>query len=378
MEKNAEGKSPESHLDGPRALRIEEHPAAMRFVDSIFRPEHPGAMAKGYPHVFDKDNIENMRVIVKDGEIISHTAIYLSTIRSRDLSFKMGGISAVGTNPDYRGQGLAGSVMRDCVEVMRERGCHLSFLWTDLHDFYREFGYEPAGSFYLLKPDESILSNASPDCEIVNYSPDRLPEIIEIHNRESLRTERAAKEYETFFSLPRIKALVALRDGKVSAYAVQGLGRDLKGFMHDWGGEPQDLLCLARELSTQSETGELYVLAPTCENDFTSLLVDMDVPRAYMKLVMLNVIDVEGVSSIVSDYVSAKLGLDFRITQDAAGVKISVGSEEAYIDPPRMLAGVLFGPEPPSTFLSNLSAETLSALDKALPIPLFIWGLDWV
>ena len=378
MGNDADRKPAKSQLDGPRALRMEEYPAAMKFVDAIFRPDNPGAMAKGYPHVFDKDNIENMRVIVKDGEIISHTSIYLSTIRSRDLVFKMGGISAVGTHPDYRGQGLAGSVMRDCIEVMRERGCHLSFLWTDLHDFYREFGYEPAGSFYLFKPDAAILSNASTDCEIVDYSPEKLPEIIEIHDRESLRTERTAKIYETYFSLPRIKALLALRDGKVSAYAVMGLGRDLKGFMHDWGGEPKDLLRLASELAAISETDDLYVLAPTCENDFTSFLMDFDVLKAHMKLVMLNVIDVEGVSSMVSDYVSGRLGKDFQITQDAAGLKIHVGDEEAYVEPPRMLARVLFGPEPPATFLSGFSDETLSALNQALPIPLFIWGLDWV
>ena len=378
MGKDTDSKLDKTRLDGPRALRLEEHPAAMRFVDSIFRPDNPGAMAKGYPHVLDKDNIENMRVIVKDGEVISHTAVYLSTVMSRDLEFKMGGISAVGTHPDYRGQGLAGSVMRDCIEVMRDRGCHLSFLWTDLYDFYREFGYEPAGSFSMFKPDASVLSTAPTDCEVVDYIPEHLPEIIEIHDRESLRTVRTDKEYTTFFSLPRVRALVAVRGGSVSAYAVMGLGRDLRGFMHDWGGEPRDLLRLARELAAQSETDDFYILAPTCDNGFTRLLVDMVVPHAHMKLVMLNVIDVEGVSSIVSDHVSERLGMSFRIIQEETDVKIAVGSEEADIDPPRMLANVLFGPEPPSTFLTGLSAETLSALDQTLPIPLFIWGLDWV
>jgi GNAT superfamily N-acetyltransferase len=378
MGKDVDKEFIQSQLHGPRALRMEEHPAVMKFVDSIFRPDKPGAMEKGYPHVFDKDNIENIRVIAKDGEILSHVSIYLSTIRSRDLVFKMGGISAVGTHPDYRRRGLAGSVMRDCVDVMRERGCHLSFLWTDLHDFYREFGYEPAGSFYMFKPDVSIFSSASSDCDVVDYSLEKLPEIIEIHDRESLRTERTAKIYETYFSLARAKTLLALRNGKVSAYAVKGVGRDLMGFMHDWGGEPQDLLRLACELAAASEADDFYILSPTCENDFTSLLVDMEVPKAHMKLVMLNVIDVEGVSSIVSDHVSDRLGMDFRVTQDAGGVKMMVGAEEAYIEPPRMLSNVLFGPEPSSTFLNGLSSDTLTALDQALPIPLFIWGLDWV
>ena len=365
-------------FDGPRALRPEEHPTAMRFVDSIFRPENPQAMEAEYSHVFDKKNIENMRVIVKDDEVISHTAIFNSTLRSGDLVFKIGGISAVGTHPDYRGKGLASEVMRDCINVMRESGCHLSFLWTDRHGFYRNLGYEPSGSFCLFKPPDSILSGASPDCEVVEYSPERLPEIIQIHDRDYYYTERTPQEYEIYFSLPRVQTLLALRDGKASAYAVIGKGRDLPGFIHDWGGEPRDLLRLARELATLSKTEDIYFLAPAHENDLTSFLIDMNVPSVFMNLVMLNVIDVGGASSIVSDYVSSRMGRDFQIVQDPSGLKMKVGREEAYIEPGRMLASVLFGPEPPSSYLKDFPQDMLSALDRALPIPFFIWGLDWV
>ncbi len=368
----------EAQLEGPRALRPEEHPDALRFVNSVFRPENPDTMEDEFPHVLGLENIENMCVIVKDGEVISHTAIYHSTIRSGDLEFKMGGISAVGTHPDYRGRGLAGRVLKDCMRVMRESGCHLSFLWTDLHDFYRPLGYEPAGSFYLFKPPASVMSDASQDCELVPYAPERLFEIIEIHDREYLRVDRTQKEYEKYFGLPRIQTLLALRDGKVSAYAVMGKGRDLRGFMHDWGGNPKDLMRLARELGDLSDTGEIYVLAPSCKNGFTTLLTDLGAPGAFMKLVMLNIVDVEGMAAIVSDYISRRLDKNFRIIQDDAGIKLEVGPEEAYVEPARMLVSVLFGPEPPSTFLSDFSAETLRALDEALPIPLFIWGLDWV
>jgi len=365
-------------FDGPRALRPEEQPAAMRLINLLFRPDNPGSMEKEFPHIFGETNMENMRVILNGNEVISHTAIVNSTLKSGDLSFKIGGISAVGTHPDYRGKGLASEVMRDCIDVMREQGCHISFLWTDLHGFYQNLGYEPSGSFCLFKPPPSILSGASQDCEVVPYSPERLPEIIQIHDREFIRTERTAQEYETYFSTPKSITLMALRDGRVTAYAVMGMGRDLQGFIHDWGGEPRDLLHLARELTALSETGEIYFLAPAHENRLTSHLMDMDVPSVFMNLVMLKVIDVDGVSSIVSDYVSGRMGREFQIAQDSTGVKIKVGREEAYIEPARILASVLFGPEPPSSYLKDFPQEMLSALDKALPIPFFIWGLDWV
>jgi predicted N-acetyltransferase YhbS len=378
MSDNTNNQHLELGMDGPRALRPEEHRSALRLIDSAFRPEQPGAMEREYSLVLGIDNIENMRVIVKDGEVISHTAIYFSTLRSADLTFKVGGISAVATHPDYRCKGLASSVLRDCVRVMRERGCHLSFLWTDRHDFYRSFGYEPAGAFYLIKPDLSSLSSEPADCNFVPYTPELLHEIKEIHDRESLRTERTAKEYETYFALPGVRALLAMRDGRVTAYAVMGKGRDLRGFMHDWGGDPQDLLCLVRELSVLSDADEVFVLAPTEENKFARLLASMGTPGMYMKFVMFSIINVEGVSSIISDSVSNRLGCEFEIIRDATGVKLKVGCEETCVEPDRMLVNVLFGPDSPSTILSGFSSETLSAMDKTFPIPLFIWGLDWV
>jgi hypothetical protein len=261
---------------------------------------------------------------------------------------------------------------------MRENGCQLSFLWSDRHGFYRNLGYEPSGSFRLFKPPASLLSDAAPDCEVLPFSPERLPEIVKIHERDYFRTERTPSLYHTYFSVPRNRTVLAVRDGNVSAYAVTGKGRYLPEFIHDWGGEPPDLFRLARELTAFSANEDVYFLAPACENDLTQLLIDRNVPGVFMSLAMLNVIDVDGVSAIVRDSVSTRLGRDFRVVQTPAGVKMKVGREEAYIEPARMLAGVLFGPQPPSRYLKEFSQETRAALDNALPIPFFLWGLDWV
>jgi hypothetical protein len=315
---------------------------------------------------------------VKDGKVVSHTAIYFSNLKVGNLTFSVGGISSVATAPVYRGKGLASRVMRDCIRLMQERGCHISFLWTDRHGFYRNLGYEPAGSIYMFKPTPLALSNGSSDCEVAPYSPERLPDIMAIHDREAIRTERTLKEYQTYFALPRFETLVAVRSGRVSAYGVMSKGQDLRGFMQEWGGNPQDLLRLAGEFASRSETGEIYVLAPAYANDFTNLLIETDSPKAFMQLVMISVTDVNGLSSLVRDYVSSRVGWDFQIVQDAAGVRIRIGSEEAPVEPARMLASVMFGPDPPSAVLRGFSKQKLSALDKVLPIPLFFWGMDWI
>ena len=378
MAERAEKETAAPEPDGPRALRPEEFSSAINLISSALRPDGPCNIQQEYPLVLCKKNLQNMRVIVGGGRVISHAAVYFSILRSGSLSFKVGGVSSVATHSAHRGKGLGGKVMRDCIRVMEDACCHLSILWTQRPDFYRSCGYESAGSSYLFRLKAADLSGMEQACEVHPYLPRRLPDIVKIHGTEALRTERATKEYETYLGLPKTRTLLAVRGGDVTANAVMGKGEDLRNCVHDWGGNSQDLLCLAREFAESTKTGEIMILAPAQENEFTRLLRQKGVPSAFEYLAMIRVIDVEGLSSVIHGHMSELLGRDFHISEGEEGVRIAVGDEETRIEPGRNLARLLFGPEAPSSLLDGLSRETLSALDHALPIPLFIWGLDSV
>lgn len=363
---------------GPRALKPEEHLSALGLINSALRPNSPHEIEKEYPLVLGKKNIDNMRVIVSGGQVISHAAVYISTLRSGDLAFKVGGVSSVATDAAHRGRGLGSEVVRDCIRVMEKASCHLSILWTQRQDFYRNLGYETAGSSYIFKASAPYFFHIPSPCRVIPYSPRYLPAITKIHRRDPLRTARSAKEYDTYLDLPRTNTLIAKRDKDVTAYAVMGKGEDLRNCVHDWGGEAEDLLCLVRDFMGLTDKGELMILAPAQRSEFTQMLNRMRIPKTFEYLAMMRVIDVEALSAHIGDHMSEKLGREFRIHPSGSEVTIRVGDEETMIDPPRNLVRVLFGPEMPSKLLGGLSRETLSALDRALPIPLFIWGLDSV
>ena len=365
-------------FDGPRAIRPEEYSSALALLNPTLRPNGPHEIEKEYPLVLGKQNLSNMRVLVRDDEVIAHAAIYFSTLRSGDLAFKVGGINSVATHPSLQGRGLGSEVMRDCIQVMEDASAHLSILWTQRQDFYRRLGYEAAGSSYIFKLKAADLADVPCACKVVPYSPRRLADVIRIHRRESLRTERTAKEYEAYLGIPKTRALLAVRGDEVTAYAVLGKGEDMRNCIHDWGGDARDLPCLARELADSTEAGELMILAPARENEFTRLLRQAGVPSAFEFLAMIRVVDVEGLSSVVEGYVGELIGMKFGVLGDESGVKIVVGGEEAPIQPERKLVRLLFGPDKPSSLLGGLSSEALAALDNALPIPLFVWGLDSV
>jgi hypothetical protein len=261
---------------------------------------------------------------------------------------------------------------------MEDASAHLSILWTQRHEFYRRLGYESAGSSYLFRLGASDLSDLPHTCDIVPYSSRYLPAVIKIHNRELHRTERTAKEYETYLGLPKTHTLLSLRGGEVTAYAVMGKGEDLRNCVHDWGGDAQDLLRLVREFIVSGESSAIMVLTPGEPGEFMQLLRQANIPSAFEHLSMIRVLDVEALSALVGEHISNRIGKSFGIRRTGSGVKIVVGDEEALVEPERNLVRVVFGPEAPSRLLSGISPETLSALDEALPIPLFVWGLDSV
>jgi GNAT superfamily N-acetyltransferase len=366
-----------SGLEGPRALQPHEHPSAMQLLNTTLRPNGPPSILAEYPLVLGMDNIGNMRVMVRRKHVVSHAALYFSTVLSGDLAFKVGGIGSVATHKSHRGQGLASMVMQDCIRIMEEAGCHFSVLWSQRHDFYRSLGYETAGLEYLYRIGPANLENLSSRCDVVSYSSQYLPAIRDIHDRENFRTERTEEEWQTYLGLPKSRILLALRGSRVTAYAVMGKGEDFNRCVLEWGGDAQDLLSLIREFAAAAG-GDIMILVPAHSNDLVQLLERMQLPKVFEYLALIRIIDAEGLCSVISGFMRDRLGKEFQIRTFESGFSIKIGKEESSVVRVGALPRILFGPDAASTQLRGLSRATASALDKALPIPLFIWGLDSV
>jgi len=365
-------------MDGPRALQAHEHDSAIELVNRVLRTDRPSNILDEYPLVLGKQNLQNMRVVVHEGRVVSHAAVYHSLLRTGDTIFRIGGISSVATAAPYRGQGLGSAVVKDCVKIIRQAGCELSVLWTQRRDFYRNLGFEPAGAECLFHFSILNIPAEGRSCTIVPYSASYLPEIMNIHEREPYRTERATHEYETYFSLPRTRTLLSLRDGEVTAYAVMGKGEDFRNCVHEWGGAAEDLLRLVRALAFEAESKEVLILAPAARNEFTEMLRSMRLPEISEPLAMMKIVDLERLAAKVQAYIAAKIEKRFDIFEEQKGFTLKLGSHSAHLAHEGMLVRLLFGPDPPTQALNHAPHAMARSLAKALPIPLFIWGLDSV
>ncbi|WP_019241209.1 MULTISPECIES: GNAT family N-acetyltransferase [Bacillus] len=98
-------------------------------VDLIAKKSHqlkPGT-ALGW---FDKDKLIS-QIVTLPFEVNIHGVIY-----------KMGGVTGVGTYPEYAGQGLIHMLMKESLKRMREKGQYISYLYPYSIPYYRKNGWE--------------------------------------------------------------------------------------------------------------------------------------------------------------------------------------------------------------------------------------------
>ncbi|MEY8353279.1 GNAT family N-acetyltransferase [Lachnospiraceae bacterium 54-53] len=78
-----------------------------------------------------------------DGDkLISQAAVYPLQVRIFHKTYDMGGLTAVGTYPEYSNQGLMHKLLHQTLENMRKKGQSISFLYPYSIPYYRRKGWE--------------------------------------------------------------------------------------------------------------------------------------------------------------------------------------------------------------------------------------------
>lgn len=89
-----------------------------------------------------------------DGQLATTFTTLPFTVRLNGNPVKMGGVTAVGTLPAYRRQGLLRKVMTKALGEMRDRDQSLAILWASMGAIYQRFGYglATASTRYAIDP----------------------------------------------------------------------------------------------------------------------------------------------------------------------------------------------------------------------------------
>ena len=90
-------------------------------------------------------------VIEQDNRIVSTLKLFFEQKLHNNLAF-VGHIEDVATHVEYRGQGLASSLIRHAIEEAKQKGCYKIILCANEnnHPFYTGLGFQKKGTEFCI------------------------------------------------------------------------------------------------------------------------------------------------------------------------------------------------------------------------------------
>jgi len=127
-------------------------------------------------HPWSQKNFQHLVLIDEQGEIFSSCKTYHHQVRIGSEFFRLCGIGAVFTPPQYRSLNYASQMLEYLMEEIQEQGFELALLFTDIGpEFYSRFGFR-----LFFKSDPVYLfaeqGLAGSEIQILNHLPAELLE----------------------------------------------------------------------------------------------------------------------------------------------------------------------------------------------------------
>lgn len=364
-------------MEGPRPLFEHEMGDFVRFLTNHLRPEHSWSIAEEYPLAIHDANLNNVRVIKSETEgFLSAAVMKPLVIKSPAGLFKAAAIGSVVTRPEHRNQGLSRQILDACLDAGRSHGCDFAILWTNLFDFYRKVGFELAGTEIALDlPDQIDVDRQ--DLRFLNSNMVDPEAILRLYTHHTTGTIRTVEDIRKFLHIPNSRVFTAWDSlGRLQAYAVEGKGADLDGYIHEWGGGVSKLLPLL-QFAREQEQRPLHLIAPAHAGNLIRQLKGLGAKENSGVLGMIKLLNVPGFLLKIKKYIRA-MGVEDVVLEPRDGLYYMGYGEEIFkTDTASDLVRLIFGPLKASQ-LKAFDPKTCEVFEKIFPIPMWVWGWDSV
>ncbi|QDK44120.1 GNAT family N-acetyltransferase [Bdellovibrio sp. ZAP7] len=361
-------------MEGPRSPRETELPQVLDFLNKKLRSEAPWSIAAEYPTAFTPNNLHNMRIIADEERVLSHAVLKPLIIKSPHVIYKVAAIGSVVTDDQHRGQGLSTTVIKDCLRSAQEQSCDIAILWTDLFDFYRRMGFELAGSEISFVIEDNFnmpVSNLSFSTDS-KIAPDA---IYRLYSQHSVNSVRSIEETRKFLSIPQTQIYTAWEpNGQLAAYAIEGKGIDLGGYIHEWGGSTSKLLSLLSFIRAKKGT-PFTIICPKHSQNLIRELETRHVTKNSGFLGMIKIVNFEQLSAKIKRAFRAEGVADFVLEKQGDHFVFGIGQDLYTITHETDMVRLLFGPIDYRA-IGIFKEETVAKFEKIMPLNLWVWGWD--
>ncbi len=361
-------------MEGPRAPNENELPQVFEFLNHQLRPQVSWSIASEYPTALNTTNRGNIRIITENSKILSHAVLKPLIIKTPTIIFKIGAIGSVVTDSQKRGQGLSHQILQSCLNEAQQQECDAVILWTDLYDFYRKFGFELAGfeESFTINKELEVNSRVFKFLKVNQVAAES---ILRVYNQHTIGSVRNVEDIKRFLSIPNTTLYTAwdAYHGHLCAYAVEGKGADLTGYIHEWGGTVSGLIDLFLWIRKEKKSPITIILGRHSVNLMGVLKNLPGILHNEGYLGMIKIVNYEALFSKIKR-ASKSIGVnDLIIEKKDSRYRIGVKDDVVEFSDEKDMTRVIFGPIPE---IPHLKRETFLTLEKVLPANLWIWGWD--
>tara|TARA_B100000749_G_scaffold279661_1_gene273019 strand:- start:2085 stop:3179 length:1095 start_codon:yes stop_codon:yes gene_type:complete len=364
-------------MEGPKPSRSEDYSHIVSFLNEQLRPDQEWSIANEYPTAITPHNHLNMHIVKDEQKIVSHALARDLIIKSPMSLFKVATIGSVVTDSKYRNQGLSKKTILNCLEAGAERGCDFALLWTDLHDFYSKMGFQLAGSEISYNLDRPVRQSGEP----LNYIEGNrvsAQAIAQLYNKHTVVSLRNASDIQKYLSIPAMRVYTAWdASNRLRAYAVEGKGIDLHGYIHEWGGDLPDLFSLISFMQKKNNMSYTFI-APLHSQNLHRQLQGLGFKSNHGYLGMFKILNARSLFLKITNY-ARSVGLVDFVLEAHEGDQFVIGRKgKTYqTDSLQEITSLIFGPSTPNQ-LKDFDPETRQIIEKILPLPMWVWGWDSV
>ncbi len=211
----------------------------IHFLDSELRQEHSFSVEKEYPALFTEFPGGESLVVSQGEEILAHLGYVVREFQCADYRMKIGLIGSVVTKKAYRGQGIASRLLKKAFDELRLKGCVISVLWSENAKFYLPLGFHRAGRERDLKFSCESVPDVVTPVRVATLQD--ASHIWRLYQRNPLKVDRSLEEQKHLLQTPLSKVLVTGVEN-VTSYIAINKGADFENYIHEWGGNPHDVL----------------------------------------------------------------------------------------------------------------------------------------
>lgn len=360
-------------MEGPRIPSERELATVFSFLNQNLRPGATWSIASEYPTALTPANLGNIRIITEQNKIVSHAVLKPLVIKSPTIIFKVGAIGSVVTDSNYRGQGLSTRILNECLAEAKKQDCDIAMLWTNLYDFYRKIDFELAGFEESIVIDQEF-STPSDQLKFMKGTKVSPEAIYKLYSQHTVASVRSAEDIRKFLSIPNTTLYTAWDlNNQLVAYAVEGKGADLTGYIHEWGGSVSKILSLLSWIRKEKKTPFTIILAQHSVNLLTALQAIKTNIHNEGYLGMVKIVNEDSLFTKIKKSAHTVGIKDFVLQNTNDQYQIGIGADVVSFTDKKDLVRTLFGPMPE---IPNLKPETIKMLERVLPAHLWIWGWD--